>query len=134
MAKTYQTTIKNARLALPPEVRKRFSDILYITKGTFLKERNNFISLYTEKEWEDFQEDMQKLNLCGQNQREIKRFFFQDAYQAGFIYKNMIVIPPRLLKYLNIETEDKNLKIPVSITCDPDAEKGCLKCIVWKEE
>lgn len=132
MSKTYQTTIHNSKLILPPEVRERFFDYLYITKGTIANGKSCFLSLYSEKEWEDFQKDLQKLNLYERIQRSIRRFFLYDAYKLDIIKNNLIVIPKSLLDYIHIDTENKTSKIPVSIICDPDAEKKYLKCMIWK--
>lgn len=134
-SKTYQTTISNLKLTLPPQVRARFSDSLYISRGLPLEERQTVLSLYTLQEWQKFRQILDELPRDVKGTRQVRRFFVAGAYEIEIV-NNSILLPEHLLNYIHIDTEpeDRELTFPVNIYYNPDADKYHRKCILWRNE
>lgn len=61
--------------------------------------------MYPHNEWEKISDEINKLNLFNQKNRDFARYFFRGATALPLDKQQRVLLPKSLLDYANIETE-----------------------------
>ena len=88
------------RIIVPAKFRESLGDNFIITKGL-----DNCLFVYTNEEWQRFEEKLKTLPLTNKNARTFTRFFLAGAADVELDKQGRILLPANLREYAGIDKE-----------------------------
>ena len=97
----YNHTIDaKGRLIIPAKFRESLGDEFVITKGL-----DGCLFVYTDEEWQNFENKLRTLPLTNKNARQFTRFFLAGAAACEVDKQGRILIPQVLREFASLEKE-----------------------------
>lgn len=97
----YNHTIDvKGRLIIPVKFRESLGDEFVITKGL-----DGCLFVYTDEEWQNFENKLRTLPLTNKNARQFTRFFLAGAAACEVDKQGRILIPQVLREFASLEKE-----------------------------
>ncbi|MFQ7575424.1 MAG: division/cell wall cluster transcriptional repressor MraZ [Lachnospira sp.] len=88
------------RLIVPAKFREILGDNFVVTKGL-----DGCLFVYSDKEWQAFEEKLKTLPLTNKNARQFTRFFLAGAAQVEVDKQGRILLPQVLREFAGLEKE-----------------------------
>ena len=88
------------RIIVPAKFRESLGDNFIITKGL-----DNCLFVYTNEEWQRFEEKLKTLPLTNKNARTFTRFFLAGAADVELDKQGRILLPAVLREFAGLEKE-----------------------------
>ena len=88
------------RITIPSKFRRSLSDGLVITKGF-----ENCLFIFTEKDWQEFSSQIQKLRTLKKDARTLSRFIFGGASEDKIDKQGRVMVPNALRGWAQIKKE-----------------------------
>lgn len=97
----YQHSLDDkARVTVPSKYREQLGESFVLTKGL-----DGCLFIYTQEEWQNFEQKLKNLPLTNTNARKFARFFLSGAIECTTDKQGRILIPTSLRGYALIEKE-----------------------------
>lgn len=94
------TTDAKGRVSIPSIFREDLGESFYITKGL-----DKSLFVFTQAEWDRFQEKLQSVPLTNKTGRAFTRFFYAGATKCSLDKSGRILIPQNLRDFAEIDKE-----------------------------
>ncbi len=94
------TTDAKGRVSIPSIFREDLGESFYITKGL-----DKSLFVFTQSEWDRFQEKLQNVPLTNKTGRAFTRFFYAGATKCSLDKSGRILIPQNLRDFAEIGKE-----------------------------
>lgn len=97
MGEYSHTVDTKGRLIIPAKMREALGFTAVVTKGL-----DGCLFVYTEKDWEQFEEKLRTLPLTNKNARQFTRFFLAGAASCEFDKQGRILLPQVLRDFAGL--------------------------------
>ena len=88
------------RLIMPAKLRQDIGETFIITKGL-----DGCLFVFSQNEWNNFEEKLKSLPLSDKNARNFVRFFLSGATECEFDKQGRILVPASLRKYADLQKD-----------------------------
>ena len=88
------------RLIMPAKLKEDIGEKFVITKGL-----DGCLFVYSEKEWQNFEEKLRTFPLTNKDARAFVRFFFSGAVECEIDKQGRTLIPPMLRDYAGLSKD-----------------------------
>ena len=100
MGEYNHTVDAKGRLIIPSRFREELKNEFIVTKGL-----DGCLFVFSQNEWNNFEEKLKSLPLSDKNARNFVRFFLSGATECEFDKQGRILVPASLRKYADLQKD-----------------------------